>query len=162
MEQLTILEFFLRGIPETFLFIFAAYSFSKTSLDIKKYLSSSIIFAVIGFITRSLPVHAGVHIILNLFAFIILANNINKIDLLKCIQTGIIITILQLICEAINVVIIQSIFKQDMNYILSNPTLKTLYGIPSILILGIIVISHYIIFLKKQKSRKVSYGKNMQ
>ncbi|MEG0772230.1 hypothetical protein [Clostridium sp.] len=161
MPKLTLLEFFLRGIPETFIFIFAAYAFSKTSFDLKRYLLSSIVFAIVGSITRMLPTHNGVHTILNLFAFIIIASSINKIDLIKSIKVGVITVILQSVCELINIIIIQFIFKQDMNYILGNPTLKTLYGIPSILIFGITVISYYIVIVNKKELRQVTNGKNM-
>jgi hypothetical protein len=161
MEKLDVLEFFVRGLPETFLFIFAAYVFSRTSFDLKKYLLSSVIFAVVGFITRSFPIHYGVHTILNLFAFIILAHSINKIDLIKSISVGVIIVLLQSVCELINIVMIQFVFKQDVNYILGNPTLKTLYGIPSILIFALIIVSYNLLIVKKSKVGKVSNGKDM-
>ena len=44
MLKLTLLEFFLRGLPEGFLIIFAVYVFSKTVINIKRYIVSSIIY----------------------------------------------------------------------------------------------------------------------
>lgn len=161
MEKLKLLEFFVRGLPESFLFIFAAYAFSKTKFHLTKYLLSSVILALVGFITRSLPINYGVHNILNIFAFILLIYNINKIDLIKSIKTGIISAILQFVCELINIFIIQYIFKQEISYVFSNPTLKTLYGIPSLLIFGIIVALYYIMTMKEIKTKQVSNGKIM-
>ncbi len=150
MIKLTIFEFFIRGIPEAFLFIFTAYAVSKTTINYKKCLLSGVILAVIGFITRYLPINYGVHTILNLFAFIILSYNINKIDLVKAIKAGAISMFLQSLCELINIGIIQFLFKQDMDYILSVPKLKTLYGIPSLLIFASIAVSYYKLTRKKR------------
>ena len=151
MIKLTIFEFFIRGIPESILFIFTAYAISKTTINYKKCLLSGIILAVIGFVTRYLPINYGVHTILNLFAFIILSYNINKIDLVKAIKAGAISMFLQSLCELINIGIIQFLFKQDMDYILSVPKLKTLYGIPSLLIFGAIAVTYYKITKKRRK-----------
>lgn len=151
MIKLTIFEFFIRGIPESILFIFTAYAISKTTINYKKCLLSGIILAVIGFVTRYLPINYGVHTILNLFAFIILSYNINKIDLVKAIKAGAISMFLQSLCELINIGIIQFLFKQDMDYILSVPKLKTLYGIPSLLIFGAIAVAYYKITKKRRK-----------
>lgn len=151
MIKLTIFEFFIRGIPESILFIFTAYAISKTTINYKKCLFSGIILAVIGFVTRYLPINYGVHTILNLFAFIILSYNINKIDLVKAIKAGAISMFLQSLCELINIGIIQFLFKQDMDYILSVPKLKTLYGIPSLLIFGAIAVAYYKITKKRRK-----------
>ncbi|EQB88606.1 hypothetical protein J2Z44_003494 [Clostridium punense] len=143
MDKLTFIEFFFRGLPESFLFILAAYAFSKTSLNHKNYIFSSIILAIAGFITRALPIHYGVHIILNLFIFIILAHNVNKIDLVKSITIAIITVVIQCISELINIIIIQFVFKQDLNYVLSIPKLKILYGMPSLFIFAIVIVTSY-------------------
>jgi len=155
MNKLTVLEFFTRGIPEAFLFIFAAYAFSNNLLDKKKWILSSLIMAVIGFISRSLPIHYGVHTILNVFAFIIIVSNINKIDLIKSIQIGIFTVIIQFICEAANVFLIQYIFRADIGKIFKDPTLKTVYGIPSTVLFAGIVILYYFKISKRKEKKKI-------
>lgn len=157
MIKLTPFEFFFRGIPESILFIVVAYTFAKMHVNLRKCLISGIILAILGFVTRYLPVHYGVHTILNLFAFIILTYNINKIDLIKAITAGVCSVLLQLICELINIVIIQFVFRQDLNYILSVPKLKTLYGMPSLFIFGIIIIASYKLTVKG----RITNGKAM-
>jgi len=159
MTKFTILEFFVRVIPETFLFIFATYVFAKVKLDLRRYLISGITLAIVGIITRALPIHNGVHTILNVFALIIIAVNINKIDMIKSIQIGVIIVILQFICEAINVLLIQYIFRADVINVFKNPTLKTIYGIPSTLIFFIIIIIYYFKVSKGKEMKKESNGK---
>jgi len=148
MLKVTLLELFLRGVPEAFIFILAAYAFSKKFVNIKKYLISSILFVVMVYSIRFLPIHYGIHAMLNLFIFIVITVNINKIDLIKSMRAGIIAIILEFLCEGVNVLMIQYIFKVDINYVFKEPVLKVLYGIPSMVIFAICVIIYYIILLK--------------
>lgn len=143
------IEFLLRALPEGFLFIFAIYTFSKIRVDIKKYIISSIISAIIIFLVRMLPISYGVHTILAMGIVIILAIYINKIDMIKSIKSVLIFVIFQFLSEGLNVFIIQTICKVDMDKVFSNPVLKTLYGIPSLIILGTVILSYYIYILKK-------------
>lgn len=143
------IEFLLRALPEGFLFIFAIYTFSKIRVDIKKYIISSIISAIIIFLVRMLPIRYGVHTILAMGIVIILAIYINEIDMIKSIKSVLIFVIFQFLSEGLNIFIIQTICKVDMGKVFSNPVLKTLYGIPSLVILGTVILSYYIYILKK-------------
>lgn len=154
--NVTILEFFLRGIPEAFLFIFAAYAFSKNIIILKRYVVSSLVFAIIGFITRLLPIHYGVHTILNLFAFMIIVININKIDLVKSMQAGIIATIIQFMSEVLNVFMIEYLFKADIEQVFNDAMLKILYGIPSTMIFTGIVLIYYFKISKRNELKNIS------
>lgn len=151
MLKLSILEFFIRVIPESFLIIFAVYTFSKTAIEVKKYFLSSIILAIMTFMIRSLPIHYGIHTILCIIVIILLICNINKIDIIKSIQAVIITIILQFICEGINVFMIQNIFKLDINYVFNEPVLKLLYGIPSLVIFACIPILYYVKLSKRKE-----------
>jgi len=151
MLKVTLLEFFTRGLPEAFIFILAAYAFSKKIINIQKYIISSLLFVILVYTIRSLPIHYGVHAILNIFIFIVITVNINKIELIKSMRAGIIAIILEFLCEGINVLIIQYIFKADINYVFKEPVLKILYGIPSMLIFAILVNVYYIILLKRKE-----------
>ncbi len=155
MLKLSALEFFLRAIPESFLIIFAVYAFSKTTMEVKRYSLSSIIFSVMIYIIRSLPIHYGVHTVLGIIVSILITVNINKIDVIKAIQAVIITITLQFICEGINVFIIQNVFHADINYVFNNSTLKILYGIPSMIILACIVILYYIKLAKRKELKYV-------
>lgn len=160
MLNVSLMEFFFRAAPEEFLLIFAIYAFSKTAINIKKYLISSILFVIIAYSIRFLPIQYGVHTILNLIVVIVLTVNINKIDIIKSIRASIITIILEFICEGINISIIQYIFKLDLNYILNNPILKILYGIPSLLIFACVTILYYFRALRKKELRDVFNGEN--
>ncbi|GAA0727759.1 hypothetical protein GCM10008905_25740 [Clostridium malenominatum] len=151
MFELSLVEFFGRAIPEGFLFIFASYAFSKTAINKRDYLISSILMSFIGITIRKLPIHYGVHTILSIISIILLSVNINKIDVIKSIQAAIILIILQFICEGINVFIIQYIFKADISHIFNDSMLKTLYGIPSLVVFGVIAGFCYFVLLKKKE-----------
>jgi hypothetical protein len=150
MLKLPLLEFFFRGIPEESLLIFAVYAFSKTIVDVKKYVMSSILLIAIVYLIRFLPIQFGVHTILNLIVMILLTVNINKIEIIKAIKASIIAIILESICEGINIFIIQYIFKLDINSVFKDPILKILYGIPSLLIFACAIGLYYHRFLKKR------------
>jgi hypothetical protein len=159
MLKVTLLEIFFRGLPEGFLFIFAVYAFSKTAINIKKYVVSSIIFVISVYLIRLLPIQYGVHSILNIIVLIVLAVNINKIGIIKSIQTSIMAVIIEFICEGINMIIIKYIFKADIVHILSEPSLKILYSIPSLLIFAAIVFTYYFHVVRREKLSEVTNGK---
>ncbi|MBU3176565.1 hypothetical protein KPL47_09280 [Clostridium estertheticum] len=153
MLRLNLLEVFLRTLPEEFLVIFAVYVFSKTVINMKRYIISSIFFIIAVCLIRLLPIQYGVHTIISIVVIIILTTNINKISIIKSIQASIMTIILEFICEGVNVFIIQYIFKADVRYVLNDPSLKILYGIPSLLIFAAIVFTYYV-YLTKNKELK--------
>lgn len=156
MLSLPIIELFLRLIPEGFLFMFAAYAFSKTTIDRNKYILSSILLGTIGYLIRFFPIDYGVHSILSLILYIVLATNINKINIVKSIQAGLITVILEFIFEGINVVVIQNIFKKDINVIFNDSILKSLYGVPSLIALGCITGFYYFRLHRRKELNNVS------
>lgn len=135
----TIIDLIFRGVPEGFLFIYATYVFSKKEIRIRPFMISSILLGLTVYGIRLLPIHNGINNILNLIVLIILVNKVNRISPIKSIQVGIITMILGFICEGINVLMIQYLFKLDINFVFNDPKLKILYGIPSLFILGLIV-----------------------
>jgi hypothetical protein len=155
MLQVSWLEFIVRGIPEEFLFVLAVHVFSKTRIDIKKYLLSGSLFWIIVCLIRLLPIQYGINTILNLIAIIILVSFINNIDIIKSIRSGIIVIILGFISEGINAAFIQFVLKKDLNVIFNNTTLKTLYGLPSLIFLVIFVIVYYFILSRRKVLKHV-------
>jgi len=153
MAKITFLELMLRGIPECAIFVWACYIFSKTKFQLNKYLLATSLYVLISYIVRSLPINFGINIVLVLGVLIIINVNINKISIIKSINASVCVIILESICEFINILMIKYLFKLNMTDMLSNPTLKTIYGIPSLvlLILFIIIINA---FFNKNSSKK--------
>ena len=162
MLKLPLLEIVLRGIPEEFLLIFAMYAFSKTAINIKRYIISSIFMIILIYLIRLLPIQFGVHTIIGLIASIVLTVNINKIPIIKSIQASIIAMIVETISEGINIFMIKYIFKLDVNYVFNEPILKILYGIPSLLIFGIVVTLCYLRTFRNRGLRDVINGEVSQ
>lgn len=156
MLQLTFLELFIRAIPECLLFVFAVYAFSNTKIDKRKYFIASATLAVTIFIIRELPISYGVHTLLNIMALIIIATTINKIDIIKSIKSGIITAVLLFVCEGVNIFLLQCIFQEEMMIrIFETPALKTIYGVPSLIIFAVAVLIYYKICSKKREMKYV-------
>lgn len=150
MLKMEPIEFFLRGVPEGFLVILAIYVFSNTPIDKKKYIITSLISVFILVLVKMLPVTYGVHTIINIGLIIVVAVFINKINKIKAIKSALAFTICQFIAEALNLFLIQNVLKQDVEVIFLNPVTKSIYGIPSIIIIFILIISFYIINKKRE------------
>ena len=160
MLKLTLLELFFRLIPEGFIFIFAIYAFSRTIVSKKKYIIASVALGIIGYLIRFLPIDYGVHTILNIFVCIILVITIVKIDVVRAISAAIITFILAFLSEGINIFIIQFILKADTTIIFNNRELKIIYGIPSLIIMLIVISIFYYIMLKRKKLKYVTNETN--
>ena len=103
------------------------------------------------FIIRKLPINYGVHTILNIFTLPIICTSINKISIVEATKSSIITTILLFVLEGVNVFFLSLIFKDSLTQVMSNPTLKTIYGLPSLAVLAIIGIGYYNYLGKKEK-----------
>lgn len=151
MPKVTTLEFFLRAIPEGFLFVFATYTFSKVIIDKNRYVLSSILLAIIGYAARQLPISYGVHTILALIGLIILNVSINKFEIIKAVRAVIITFVLEFICEGINFIILQYVFKMNLDLVFDNVKYRIIYATPSLFIFTGFVTIYYYILLKTKK-----------
>ncbi|MPQ30651.1 hypothetical protein E4V42_04290 [Clostridium estertheticum] len=158
MLRLTLLYVFLRILPEEFLVVFAVHLFSKTVINVKKYIISSMFFVIAVYLIRLLPIQYGIHTIIGVVVVIVLTININKISIIKSIQASIMAVILEFICEGINVFIIQHIFKADVKYVFSQPLSKIVYATPSLVIFALILFIYYFYLVKKNKLKEVMNG----
>lgn len=155
MLRVPIIELFLRLIPEGFLFMFASYAFSKRVIIKNRYIFSSLMLGVAGYIIRLFPINFGVHSVLSIIAMVVITVNINKIDIVKAISAAVIVMILGFVSEGVNVFIIQNIVKANISEIFEDPIMKSLYGMPSLLILGVILGAYYSILLKRNELKDV-------
>ncbi len=161
MLNSTLLEFILRGIPEGFLFIFAGYTFSKTKVDVRKYLLAGALLSVIGYAIRLLPINFGIHSVLVLITCVILLNAVSKIPLIKAISSTLVMMIIGFAAEIVNGVLVALIrgFRfmdilrdfELINIDFANPTQKVLYGLPSMALMWLIVLIFYFVYKKRDK-----------
>lgn len=155
--KLTLLEFFVRVLPDAFFLVLAGYAISRIKIDKKKYIASSCLLGLIGFVTRLLPIQLGVHSILNLIGLMLLLIFINKIDTVKAITSAVIIFIITTALEGLLNFVLVSVLNKDMNLIMSDPNLRIIYGIPSFIITAVIVGGYYIILSRTGRLKNVSY-----
>lgn len=149
MLRLTAFEFIVRVIPEAFVLIFAMAALSNTKLNVKRYIISSLLLGICEYGIRMLPINYGVPTILDIFIMIILMWSINKADVILAIKSSLITTIVLFISEGLNMIILNFIFKDRLEAIMINPTLKEIYGLPSLICFSIVTIIYY---LKKRNA----------
>ena len=149
MLKLQPIEFILRAMPESFLVILAIYIFSKTKINKKKYVITSIVFSIILYISRMLPIDYGVHMILSVLALLAIVLFYNKIDAIKGIKSIVFIYLIQLVSELINVAILKLI-NIDLEVLSMDGLYKTVLGLPSLIITGVIVLIVYNIKNRKE------------
>ncbi len=128
-----------RIIPESLFFVWAFYMLSQTMMKIKRYLLSAIIGVVVICGVKFLPIDFGVHTLISITGYIITNVLINKISIVKSILVTLGVTIVEFICEIIDLFIIQNILHGNTEYIFSNSNLKILYEAPSFLFFIILV-----------------------
>jgi len=151
--NLTLVEVFLRILPEQFLFIFGTYMLVGKKINIKRMLLSSTILAVVIFPTRLLPTQYGIHTILSLAILVFINIKINKLKVIKSIQTSVFLVILLILAEMVNIILITYVLKVDVKSIFNNPTLKAVYGLPSLAIFGAL---SFVLGKKLNKAKKHS------
>lgn len=138
--SLTIWEVLGRAIPECFLIMFGMYVFSKITFDKKKYMLSSVLLTIAVYLIRLFPINYGVHTTLNLAALIFISFKINAIDISYAVRNAVLMVILLFISEGINILMLKQFLHIDIARIVSDPYIKIFYGIPSLIIFGLIIL----------------------
>lgn len=151
MLKISGFEFFVRILPEAFIFIFAAYAFSKTKVNWENYSVASLLLGGSVFIIRMLPINYGVHTILNIIIQTIIVAMICKINMIEAIKCAIITAVMLFISEGINIAVLKLFLGDGISNVFTNPTLKTIAGLPSIIFFAVIIIGYYIYLLKRKK-----------
>lgn len=156
MFELSWIDFVFRLIPEGLIIILAGYAVSKKVFNIKLYLLSSIILAVITFVLKNLPISAVLPVLLAAIAAVLLLVFINKIKVVYAIMSTMASLVLSLLIEGLNMVALEKMFQVDTYgvYINATPLLRILYGSPSLLVFAAIVISYY--FISRRNRTKKS------
>jgi uncharacterized membrane-anchored protein len=99
---------------------------------------------------RLLPIHYGVHTILNIIAIVLICTFINEVTPIKSITYSLILMSLLALSEALNLYFIYKIFGENVANTLKNPLKKCIYLMPSMIILVITIL-----FVFKIKDRRL-------
>ena len=157
------IELLIKGTPEGFLFVLAVYILTRTKIDWLKYVIQSLIFIVMTYALRLLPINIGTHTMLSLLALIILFMAFNKVSLQKLISaitSVIIIAIIVFISEELNLLLLIAIWGQSKtNALLSGTSIMvSVYEIPSTVIFALVILASYFVLAKIDKNKKVKNG----
>lgn len=139
MLQQPIYSLFIRLIPESFLVFYSIYLLTNSKTDFKKIFISSIIGGIGIYIVRLLPIHFGVHTILAIILYIVLAVNINKIDIHKAIAGTLISTVLCFIADVLLVVFYTGVLKFPSEMVSNQSLLAVIASVPSLIIFYLIL-----------------------
>lgn len=155
--SLSWIDLFLRHIPEGLLLILAGYAVSRKKFNVKLYLLSSIIISICNFIFKSLPISTVLPMVLSGVVTVIILSLINKIKTVKAILSTIFCYILLIISEGINMILLSKVFGLDSSkiFLTSDPIMKNIYGLPSLLIFGLVIITYYITLCKRKNKKNV-------
>lgn len=157
MAGLSWIDLFLRHIPEGLLLILAGYAVSRKKIDVNLYLLSSVIISICNFVFKSLPISTVLPMVLSGVVTVIILSLINKIKTVKAILSTIFCYVLLIISEGINMILLNKVFGLDSSkiFLTSNPLMKNIYGLPSLVIFGLIVIIYYMGFSRKKNKKNV-------
>ncbi len=149
MLKLTWIEFFLRTLPEIFIMIWGIHIISRRSIDMIKYVFSSIIVSILTFFVRWLPIYFGVHIMINII-LIISIMAIIEIPIIKAMYSTLLIFLMLSLSEFLNTLIFK-LLNININIQFLTPYKKCLYCLPSLIFLLLfIIIINYLLKMKKE------------
>lgn len=154
MIKLTLIEFFLRIIPEMFIMIWGIHVISRKSIDMPKYIFSSILSAILIFFVRWLPIYFGIHTIINIILIVSIMVMID-IPLIKAIYSSLLITFIFSLSEFVNIMILKLMNMSENIYTLT-PIIKCVYGIPSLLFISLFIIMMNYLLKMKETIKNVS------
>lgn len=139
MFRLTCVDFFFRIIPETFILVLGIHIFSRKTIDMFKYIISSLMLAISCLIIRCLPIYFGVHTDICIMLTIIIVMSIINIPLIKNVLGTFLLYFMLSLSETINMLLLSGL-NIDTDISVLQPITRFIYGIPSLIIFVISVI----------------------
>lgn len=154
MLRITWIEFFLRDIPETFTLIWGIHVLSKKSINMIKYIISSIILSIAIFFVRWLPIYFGVHIAINQILIISIMVIID-IPIIKSIYSTLLMFSILALGEFFNMILL-NFLNINTSIEFMNPLKKCLYWLPSLIFLLLFIIMMDYLLKMKEGRKNVS------
>ena len=149
MLEQDILSLITRMIPEAFIIIYSIYILTKSKVNIKRILISSIIGGIGIYIIRLLPIHFGVHTILSIMMYIVLAVKLNKIDMYKAITITLVSIIILFVLDFMFAIIYSKILQLSSELLFGGGLISNITGIPPLILFFIVI--RFIVHIKEKK-----------
>lgn len=157
--EIILFEYILGYVLQGFAVCLGIYAFCVKKVEMRKYVAVSLIFIVISYVMRLLPVSFGVHTILNLACLFLLAIFFLRMPALVALRSILAITILLLVTELFSVFLITKIVGQAQFDSMMNDNLgKALIALPSSVIFAAIVLAAYFVLRKIKVKKSVKNG----
>lgn len=149
MLKITITDILLRGVPEAFLFIISGCLLSNVKISKMKCVISVLLVSIFVYLIRELPIHYGVHIIINIIMYALVMIFINKIDVIRSFTYSLGFMMLLAISEWLNLLLLNICIKDNLENVLKDPFIKFIYFFPSLIIFLLVIV-----FIKYKLQRK--------
>lgn len=153
IELYNIYELLIKGIPETLLVVYGMFILTKSKLSLKQYSLICFIHLCGTYIFRSIHIRTGAITVISLFLLVLAFVFIIKTTIQKTVLSAFILTILLVISECLNLILLQFYYNiPQLETMLAEPLKRSIYGIPSTIIFGcLILIMKLLIVLKKER-----------
>lgn len=151
MLSLTLIDFF-KLIPEAFILIWGICIVSNKVISKKTHIIYCILMAIEVYVVRLLPIHFGVHIVINnIFTICLLI--IAEISIDTAIYSTLLMTLLFVISEFFNMLLLK-IFNVNIEAQFKIPGVESLLMAPSLLI--VILLIYLTKYLLRKKAGKIN------
>lgn len=150
--QLTWIDFFLKLIPESYIFFWGISIISNKVISKKIHIIYCILLSIAIYVVRLLPIHFGVHTIINnIFTICLLI--IAEFSINTAIRNTLLMTLLLLMGESFNIFLLK-IFNINIEIQSEMPGAVSLLFLPSLLFL--ILLIYLTKFLLRRKVGKIN------
>lgn len=158
--RLSFIELLIRGVPEALLDILAMYILTRTKFEKKKFVYLSLLFSVITYLVRLLPINFGVNSMISIMVLMFIFVLFYRVEFPIAIKSAITVMIFLFISEGINMFLLIAMYGSDKaQELLIAPLSKAVYGLPSTFILALFIVISYFVLKKFDKNKKVADGK---
>ncbi len=152
MLSLTWIDFFIRLIPETFILIWGICTISNIVINKKTHIIYCILISIEAYVVRLLPIHFGVHIIINnIFAICLLI--ITGISIDTAIRNTLLMMVILIISEFSNMFVLK-ILNVNIEAQFKIPGVESVLMSPSLLLF--ILLIYLTKFLLRKRVGKIN------
>jgi hypothetical protein len=154
----------MKGIPEGLIIAWGMLILTDTKMEKKNYLMLSLLYIVITYLVRFLPITLGINTVLSLFVMIFSYQIVYHAGLNKMIHgmvASIVILVFTAVSEILNVLLLTMLYGSEQANILvtsSSELTQAVYTIPSTIFLALFAVAGYFI-MKEIRKRKSTHGK---
>lgn len=157
MSGISWIDILLRLLPEALIIILAGHGLSGKKINIKLYLVSSVLLALVTYVFKILPITPALPMLLTTITTVLILVLINKVKVVHAVISTVVCYVVAIVTEGINIFALEKLLQVNPEEIFhgSNPLIRNLYGLPSLIVFALIMIGFYFI------TRRIKTKKNV-